>query len=271
MRTVSDAEVVHFRTRGWARLDALIPPGQAAAALLRAQELMVPERAAASVEHRAATRLTGEQGLTARDNPWWRDLHDVARRDPLFHAIAFHTAMAANVRRLQGIDAGVRLNIDLLTCKRARAQGPGNGPTPFHRDYPAFPFDCPLNLVFVIALDDIAPEQGAMRFCGGSHLDVQVDAVGAGTSGIEIDPALLQRFPMSEPLAYRPGDATVHAGLTIHGGPANTTGRHRWSYHVALFSDAIRYTGAPSPRFDGLGLEPGGRIDHPHFPLLPGS
>jgi hypothetical protein len=56
--------------------------------------------------------------------------------------------------------------------------------------------------------------------------------------------------------------------MTIHGAPRNSGRCDRWSYICAYFADDVLYTGMSSPRFDGLGLTVGQRLEHPRFPLL---
>lgn len=109
-----------------------------------------------------------------------------------------------------------------------------------------------------MALNEIPPERGSLRFLNGSvraglvewdrekHADV-----------FEAVPDLLERYPMSPELHYEPGDATVHELPTFHSARANTTDEHRWVYvHTFVRADA-RFTGGPSNRVTGLDLRVG--------------
>jgi len=73
---------------------------------------------------------------------------------------------------------------------------------------------------------------------------------------------------VAPPLTLRPGDATFHHPLTVHGAGANLTDRPRWSF-IAMYVDADSvYTGAAYPATDDLGLRPGFPFDHPAFPVV---
>ena len=46
---------------------------------------------------------------------------------------------------------------------------------------------------------------------------------------------------LSPPFHYQPGDCTVHHGYTVHGGPANSTDKPRWSYLFSYSPVDTRY------------------------------
>lgn len=114
-----------------------------------------------------------------------------------------------------------------IFCKTAAGTSTG-GQIEFHQDAPAFHADRPGFLMFWIALDEVTPEQGSMRFLNGSHRE---GPLGSHHSGYPLKqyPKLIDRYPLSAPLHYRAGDATAHHGYTFHMSPENTTPRARWA------------------------------------------
>jgi ectoine hydroxylase-related dioxygenase (phytanoyl-CoA dioxygenase family) len=171
-------------------------------------------------------------------------------------------------RRLLG--RPVRFWVDNALVKMPTGWDRGSVATAWHQDFPGFPFDRSGFAAVWIALDHIPPERGSMRFLTGSHrAGVFGRIVQDGKDLLEVHPELAEDHEMSPPLTYRPGDATVHNSLTVHGAGANTTDRPRWVYVVdILVADAL-YTGTKHWVTDGLeGLEMNKPFNHPRFPIL---
>jgi hypothetical protein len=83
-----------------------------------------------------------------------------------------------------------------------------------------------------IAIDEVLAEQGAMRFLTGSHREGPLGQDFGDTTTTVVDhyPRLLDIYELSPAFHYKPGDATIHYGLTVHGTPENRTDKTRWSY-----------------------------------------
>jgi ectoine hydroxylase-related dioxygenase (phytanoyl-CoA dioxygenase family) len=92
-----------------------------------------------------------------------------------------------------------------------------------------------------IALDEVLPEQGAMRFLTGSHREGPLGNYGAQIGQdlgvLHHYPKLLELYEWSPPFHYMPGDATIHHCYTVHGTPENRTANPRWSY-IASYAPA---------------------------------
>ena len=136
-------------------------------------------------------------------------------------------------------------NADSLYDGAVVGRGPGDAGTQYHADSPAWGVDRVGQLVFWVALDEVTPEMGAMRFLTGSHREGPL-GLGAPVGGEANDPLidlaqspmlvrypkLLELFPLSPPFHYQPGDVTVHTGFMVHGSPSNKSDRQRWHWQV---------------------------------------
>jgi hypothetical protein len=258
IRDVTDAEVALFDEQGWIKLDGLLSAGLAAEILARAQAIMGPD-----AEHISG----GGAGDPQFDHYKYilRNYLGAWKVDPLLSAVSHSRALGRVASRLR-CGGDIRFFNDEVLAKMPAAAG--GKPTPYHQDFPHAVFDRTALVNIWIAIADIPVARGSMRFLTGSHR--------AGPMGrtllqredvVEQQPWLLRRYPLSEPLALRPGDATVHTDLTIHGGPANESDAMRWAYLVNLFDADARYTGGPSYGEAVEGLDVNGLYDTPRYPI----
>jgi hypothetical protein len=194
----------------------------------------------------------------------WRDRHYPGRDgyEP-FHSLTFDQALGADLQRLLGRNASIRYFSDMLAVKMPESTG--GLATSWHQDLRTVPHDRAGQMNVWIALDDVPPERGSLRFLTGSHRE--------GAAGLVRDlkperPDLWEKYPLSEPLHLEPGDATIHHCYTVHGAPSNATDEPRWAYVITYFPGDVRYTGLPHHSHDGLGLTIGERVDDPKFPVV---
>jgi len=229
MREVTDEEVDHYRKNGWVLLRELIPPALAAEALERVKTQMTE---AESVD-RASLAAGADRGAKVKigDIPQWRDWYFLGRDDQIepFHSIAFSKEIGRNAQRFVGRDVPINFHADMMAVKMPAGET-ASGPTGFHQDWVNFPFDRVGFLTFWFALDEIRPEQGAMRFYSGSQAEGPLGKMGIamGSPSIQVPeyyPHLAERYPLSDPIHLMPGDATVHNGMVVHGAPENSTDR----------------------------------------------
>jgi hypothetical protein len=269
MREVTDEEGVFFRQNGWVKLEGLIDPALAGDMLEQVRDLML---GANGDQPPDLTDLPIDPSERTFDFNQWRDWHFPARDnhvEPL-RSLVFSRDIGRNTSRLLGREVGVNYHADLLAVKMP-AGHEASLPTTWHQDWINFPFDRVGFLTFWIALDDISAEQGAMRFLSGSHHEGPLGRryFGDASDVVEYHPDLLERYEMSPPLVLRPGDATVHTGLVVHGAPENSTDRPRWALVTSYHPADTCYTGAPHHIFtQSLGLEIGQPIRHPLFPTI---
>jgi ectoine hydroxylase-related dioxygenase (phytanoyl-CoA dioxygenase family) len=270
VRALSDAEVAFYREHGWAKLERFIPPDMATAMLATVKARM--QSPDSSEPGRAAPKLE-DWGRRVVDSGYWRDYHYLARddREEPFHSLAFCEQIGRNSQRLIARNVGIRFNTDFVAVKvPGPADSPANRPTTPHQDFVNVPFDRVGNHNYWIALDDVAPEQGALRFYSGSHRLGPLGLAGPDHDAVfeSYRDILDHECQLSEPVSLKPGDATVHSSLTIHCASSNVTERWRVGYVLAYMPADSRYTGAPFHNLDGTGLAKGDRFDHPRFPVI---
>jgi len=161
-------------------------------------------------------------------NLWTRD--EVVRR------FVFSRRFAKLAADLMGVQ-GVRLYHDQALYKE-----PGGGPTPFHQDMYYWPLDTDRTVTMWIPLVPITSEMGSMTFVDGSHRMGYLGEVPIS----DASEGLFREFIESRHLAtttygaMRAGDATFHAGWTLHGAPGNPTSTMREVMTVIYMADETR-------------------------------
>lgn len=284
MRAVTDEEIAFYETHGWVKLDGLISRELAqtlleGATALKANADGLRDTPANASETKTATAADGSKTVDIRTPDWrgiWRDrpgsdpaVRDYSssyfqarniRVDP-FHSFNFSDEIGQTAHRIMNRirltdePIGVRYCEDTIIYKPPHEEDVDSFGMGYHQDQHTFGADRVGGFNLWIAIDEVRPEQGGMRFLTGSHR-----AGDLGTSGLlESYPKLLDAYELSPPFHYQPGDATVHHSYTIHGTPANLSDWPRWSYILALLpSDCIMATDR------GVGMPP----PNEQFPLV---
>jgi hypothetical protein len=254
VRELREDEVRFFREHGWALLPGLVSRELAATIGAYAAEVV------ANPEYRAESAYVDQA---------FRQYKRPELSNPPSREVVLSPVMGRNATRLLFGASGVRLLQSSFLVKQARTAAEPSTPTAYHQDYPPHPLDRSEMLSFWIALGEITPEMGSMRFYDGSH---RLGALGrcfreAGDATPNRYPGLSE-LPLSPPLRLAAGDATIHHSLTVHGAPENATATPRVALSIGYFDAATLYTGAPFRRFDPLGLKVDAPFDHPEFPLI---
>ncbi len=258
VRAVTDEEVGFFFENGWVKLPELIAPDAAAAMLERVKRLMGPGGDA----NRLRDRFDFDTAPAAQ--PYRRPSDD----DDLLRAFATAPEMGRNAARLMGRDSAVRLFDDCMLVKLPVSRRPDRGQAlEWHQD--TQPLDRYWAL-FWIALDEVTPDQGPVRYFSGSQ---KLGPLWRGGWCVPLEQAYelaprLRQCPLTEPGAFRPGDAAAHISGVVHGTPANVSDRVRWAYRLTYFAADALYTGVPSPTIQGHGTAPFEPLDHPDFPVV---
>ncbi|VTU25285.1 phytanoyl-CoA dioxygenase family protein [Variovorax sp. PBL-E5] len=252
--SLSQQSLDQFRHEGWAPLPGLISRELAG-------EIM--HRLYASDNTVAPTAT--EKWMTATDYQRVLRMHDgMAWKDDWFKALALSRRMSQLALQLIGEDEGLFIH-DMSFIKT----GDDGGATPFHQDFPHWPFDRTGAFTIWIALTDMTEDMGTLQFLSGSH---QAGPLGrfsrsVGDDMVKAKPWLLEKYRKAGGQPLRAGDATVHVDLMVHGAGGNTTGRDRAAYTLRYMPTDVLYTGAPHRHFEKFGLTPGD--DFADSPLVP--
>ncbi len=243
----------HTVVRGLATADevAAFRPAIVRAAADRAWNRHIPpaERDAYSKAFLQATNL-------------WRADETVRR---FVHAPRFARVAA----ELLGVD-GVRLYHDQALVKEAHG-----GPTPWHQDQGYWPLDSDRTITLWMPLVDLPAEVGSMTFARGSHRlgDLRGPAI-SDESQAAFDELIAERgLTLHSHGALDAGDATFHAGWTLHSAGPNPTPEDRPVMTVIYVADGTRLV-EPSDqqvldlRLWAPGAAPGDRLATELNPLL---
>ena len=237
VRQVTDEEVAHYCEFGWVMLRELVAPAFAA------EMLATAARQPDAAGHPA---LAGVEPF---------------RSFMFSHRMSSNAAKLANRRRLKGVDVPMRWRQDSLRAggvTKAKRQPPSTDPhgygANYHQDSCEHGSDRVGELQFWLALDEVTPAMGPMRFINRSHREGPLGSVGDKSPGVlpgyRGSGNILEQYPLApevlgisspEETHYRRGDVTVHHGYCAHGSINNTTGRDRLSYLFAYSPADTRY------------------------------
>jgi ectoine hydroxylase-related dioxygenase (phytanoyl-CoA dioxygenase family) len=262
VRDVTDEEVAAYHDQGWAKLEGFVSPDTVARLLGYFQERMGAD-ASTIVDSRHGTPGLKGRGLSAM----WQMYENPAKQDERVRAFSHSAGIGRAAARLLGKPA--RWYNDQVICKLPASRE--GGPTPWHQDLSYHALDRRGRMSIWIALVDIPPERGTMRFLTGSHMTAPLGRYVHRSDGVDTvtdNPWLLDRYEVSPPLHLRAGDATVHDSQLVHSAPENRTEEPRWVYSLTVIPQDTLYTGLANRLTDGIGLTVNQPFDHPDFPVL---
>jgi ectoine hydroxylase-related dioxygenase (phytanoyl-CoA dioxygenase family) len=191
-------------------------------------------------------------------------------RDEVVKAFVFARRFARIAAELMGIDA-VRLYHDQALFKEA-----GGGHTPWHQDQYYWPLDTDNTVTLWMPLVDLTEEMGTMVFASGSqkrgllgHLAISDESEASFQEYVETE-----SLPLAAAGAMRAGDATFHAGLTLHRAPGNSGAYTREVMTIIYYPDGVRLLEPDNPgrRGDFRHIYPNGKAGElavgDHTPVL---
>jgi len=228
VREVTEEEIAFYHEYGWVMMKRLVDP-EFATELQRVGEEWRERNDKADGSGKPAVHLAlGEEGEPFRSYMFSERMSKNAMR-------------LVNRKRLKGVDVALRYRIDIHVLNP-----PGAAGATYHQDSSEHGSDRVGELQFWLALAEVTPEMGAMRFVSRSHREGPLGSVFNDDKGhlLEQFPNLTSVLELSPPFHYQPGDCTVHHGYTIHGGPANSTDKPRWSYLFSYSPADTRYWNA---------------------------
>lgn len=160
---------------------------------------------------------------------------NIWRLDDAMRRIVFDRRFAEAAARLLDVPS-VRLYHD-----QALFKPPGGDRTPWHQDRYYWPLDTDRSVTMWLPLADVDESMGPMIFASGSHLAGDLGDLAISEETDRRLTALIRERGWqvwSEPL--RAGDATFHAGGTLHSAGANRSTRTRAVLTVIYFADGTR-------------------------------
>lgn len=267
-RSITDDEAAFFREHGWVKLDQLITSDAAAELLERIKTKM-----GESAEVTAHPKLNGGKNPGGRFHtyaPLSTDVVSGSVLDEHFYAFSHSTTMGQLGEKLIG--EPVRFWADQAMVKTPVSFEGGSGETAWHVDIAGAagtPFAEP-NFQFLVwlALNEIPPERGSMRFVSSQDIDETVWQIARENTVADAIPLLEARGVLSPPVHLRPGDATVHSGATLHGALANSTDEPRWVYNTVMFPARCTWTGEVFWPNEGTEMKVGETFPDFRFPVL---
>lgn len=192
------------------------------------------------------------------------------RLDDAVKAFVWSPRFAKVAAQLMGVD-GVRLYHDQALFKEA-----GGGPTPWHQDQVYWPLDTSHTITMWMPLVDVPDEVGSMTFASGSCHHGDLGAYDISDASDEAVATVVAERGLSLHTygAMGAGDATFHAGWTLHRAGPNPTSATREVMTVIFYADGARAT-EPVNDYQAFdlrmwlkGTEPGQRADGPRNPRL---
>lgn len=215
MPEITPEQRARFEEQGHLVVGSLVPPEQVVL-LRRAFE----EQAAAW----AAEIDTPLEDYLAVVSQWT----NVWELNAAFRAQLFHQRAAAVAAELIGCEK-VRVFHDHLIVKPPH----GGATIPWHRDLPNWPVAEPRAVSCWLALDDVTPESGAMRFMPGGHKEPMTRSIDFLNEAKEWG----ARDGEAVPVPVKAGSAIFHHCLSWHTSPPNTTPGWRRAY-ITIYLDA---------------------------------
>jgi len=171
---------------------------------------------------------------------------------------------------LMGV-SGVRIYHDQALFKE-----PGGGRTPWHQDQIYWPLDTRHTITMWMPLKDTPVESGSMSFASGSQVYEYINTTMISDESDAFFKQYIEekKLPVVSYDALKAGDATFHAGWTLHAAPGNPSDQMREIMTVIYYADQTRVAEPDTKaRMEGLrvclpGLSPGDLAASPMNPLV---
>jgi ectoine hydroxylase-related dioxygenase (phytanoyl-CoA dioxygenase family) len=220
----------------------------------------------------AAMRLNTQHLALEQRNTYGKaflQIGSISEKDELVRRFVFARRFAQIAARLMGA-TGARLLHDQALFK----EGSG-GFTPWHQDQYYWPLDTHQTITMWMPLIDVTPDMGPMTFVSGSFHEGYLAPIAISDESEDYFERLVRErgWHPTEPPSMRAGDATFHAGWTLHRAAPNTTGKVREVMTVIYFADGTCISPITEGNAGDLkaffpGLQPGDVAASPMTPLL---
>lgn len=128
---------------------------------------------------------------------------------------------------------GTRLYHDQALIKE-----PGGKPTPWHQDQYYWPLDTQNTITMWMPLVSVEAKMGTMTFVPGSHRDPSFQKMPISAESHHYFEELVRSRGVVVPsFSLNPGDATFHAGWTLHSAHGNTSHARREVMTIIYYED----------------------------------
>ncbi len=239
-------------------------------------------RGLASAEEIAAYRPV-ITGAAEKYNPETRPLEERDTYGKAFLQIMNLWTRDENVRRFSFARRFARVAAELMGVSAIRMyhdqalyKEPGGGPTPFHQDQYYWPFSSDKTITMWMPLVPVSREVGSMTFVSGSHrMGYLGDLPISDRSEAAFREFIAERGLQTHTHgAMNPGDATFHAGWTLHGAPGNPSDQMREVMTIIYMAADSRVIAPDNPNREAdlatwlPGLAPGDLAASPLNPVL---
>jgi ectoine hydroxylase-related dioxygenase (phytanoyl-CoA dioxygenase family) len=235
LRPLTTAEIQTYRDDGFIVIEDVFSPREVG--LLREAEAS-PAIQTALVEAGARERTVHLLELTVRH--------------PLFLELARDPRIVGCLQSLLGPD--VQLQHSKLATKPVTK---GTGAFGWHQDLLFYPHTNTSLLSVFVYLDDATPENGCMSMVRGSHRLAPLNHLDANGhfDGVCRDSQHWLAHPERvTPITPRAGGISIHHCLTLHGSPANLSGRPRRGVVFSYRADDAQQLGDTIFRDTGLAV-----------------
>ena len=171
---------------------------------------------------------------------------------------------------LMGTD-GVRMYHDQALYKE-----PHGGPTPWHQDQYYWPLATEKSITMWMPLVDIDSYMGSITFASGSQAEGYCSKLAISDESENFYQNLIKTkgYKVKNAGKMAAGDATFHAGWTVHGAPANRSDKPRDVMTIIYIDSAMRVGEVDNPgrvgdmKFFFPGLKAGDLADTEMTPVL---
>ncbi len=176
--------------------------------------------------------IEGRKGGYGR---FFTQVTNIWRLDARLQALVFARRFAKVAADLMGVP-GVRLYHDQALFKPA-----GGSATPWHQDQVYWPLDTTHTITLWMPLLDAPRDMGTMSFAAGSHREGPLLNVAISDESQQQFERLVRerRFPVVDH-ELNAGDATLHAGWTVHSSHPNSSDRTREALAIIYYADGTR-------------------------------
>ncbi len=168
-------------------------------------------------------------------NSYFTQVTNVWEKDEMVKRFAIAKRFAKIAADLMGVK-GVRLYHDQALFKE-----PGGLPTPWHQDQYYWPLDTTNTITMWMPLVDVNEDMGSLKFAVGSQKEGSVgDIPISEDSNTAYEKTIEERGYAVVTNELKTGDATFHAGWTMHASSGNNSTRRREVMTVIYYADGTR-------------------------------